>query len=109
MYNLSRCIHSCLCFLESLIASTLNIIIIFPAGNINILLMGDPGVAKSQMLAYIDRLAPRSKYSKSNLVRFDGQIHVVSTMDSGSTGWVEMLAKVIAIVVFLDVFINPGE
>ena len=23
--------------------------------------MGDPGVAKSQMLAYIDRLAPRSK------------------------------------------------
>ena len=36
-------------------------------GNINILLMGDPGVAKSQMLAYIDRLAPRSKqqYSKT--------------------------------------------
>ena len=28
--------------------------------------MGDPGVAKSQMLAYIDRLAPRSKYSMSN-------------------------------------------
>lgn len=25
------------------------------------LLMGDPGVAKSQMLGYIDRLAPRSK------------------------------------------------
>ena len=23
--------------------------------------MGDPGVAKSQMLGYIDRLAPRSK------------------------------------------------
>lgn len=89
-------------FLESLIASTLNNLIIFPAGNINILLMGDPGVAKSQMLAYIDRLAPRSKYSKSNFVRCDGQMHVVSTMDPGSTGWVKMLAKVIAIVVFLD-------
>ncbi|EDO37946.1 predicted protein [Nematostella vectensis] len=32
-------------------------------GNINILLMGDPGVAKSQMLSYIDRLAPRSQYT----------------------------------------------
>ncbi|KAG5853207.1 hypothetical protein ANANG_G00070630 [Anguilla anguilla] len=27
-------------------------------GNINICLMGDPGVAKSQLLSYIDRLAP---------------------------------------------------
>lgn len=31
------------------------------AGNINICLMGDPGVAKSQLLSYIDRLAPRSE------------------------------------------------
>lgn len=31
-------------------------------GNINICLMGDPGVAKSQLLGYIDRLAPRSMY-----------------------------------------------
>ena len=29
-------------------------------GNINIFLMGDPGVAKSQLLSYIDRIAPRS-------------------------------------------------
>ena len=43
---------------------TLNTVIFF-AGNINVLLMGDPGVAKSQMLAYIDRLAPRSKSSFS--------------------------------------------
>ena len=28
-------------------------------GNINICLMGDPGVAKSQLLSYMDRLAPR--------------------------------------------------
>ena len=32
-----------------------------PPGNINICLMGDPGVAKSQLLSYIDRLAPRSE------------------------------------------------
>ena len=30
-------------------------------GSINMCLMGDPGVAKSQLLGYIDRLAPRSK------------------------------------------------
>lgn len=34
-------------------------------GNINICLMGDPGVAKSQLLSYIDRLAPRSECSYS--------------------------------------------
>jgi len=32
-------------------------------GNINICLMGDPGVAKSQLLNYIDRLAVRSQYT----------------------------------------------
>ncbi|GFO31225.1 DNA replication licensing factor mcm7 [Plakobranchus ocellatus] len=31
--------------------------------NINICLMGDPGVAKSQLLSYIDRLAHRSQYT----------------------------------------------
>jgi DNA replication licensing factor MCM7 len=35
-------------------------------GNINICLMGDPGVAKSQLLGYIDRLAPRSKSRDSS-------------------------------------------
>ncbi len=32
-------------------------------GSINICLMGDPGVAKSQLLSYIARLAPRSQYT----------------------------------------------
>ena len=31
-------------------------------GNINICCMGDPGTAKSQLLSFVDRLAPRSKY-----------------------------------------------
>lgn len=32
-------------------------------GNINICLMGDPGVAKSQLLGYISRMATRSQYT----------------------------------------------
>jgi DNA replication licensing factor MCM7 len=32
-------------------------------GNINILLMGDPGVAKSQLLKYISNISPRGVYT----------------------------------------------
>ena len=32
-------------------------------GEINILLMGDPGVAKSQLLKYISNVAPRGVYT----------------------------------------------
>ena len=47
--------------LDLLLFIIIMIIISSFAGNINICLMGDPGVAKSQLLSYIDRLAPRSK------------------------------------------------
>lgn len=33
-------------------------------GNIHICLMGDPGVAKSQLLSHMDRIAHRSEYLK---------------------------------------------
>lgn len=39
-------------------------------GSINICLMGDPGVAKSQLLSYIDRLAPRSQYTTGQMCTF---------------------------------------
>ena len=32
-------------------------------GDINILLMGDPGVAQSQLLKYISNVAPRGVYT----------------------------------------------
>lgn len=32
--------------------------------------MGDPGVAKSQLLSYIDRLAPRSEYGQGQSLVF---------------------------------------
>ena len=32
-------------------------------GNLNMLLVGDPGVAKSQLLKYISHIAPRGVYT----------------------------------------------
>ncbi len=37
--------------------------IFFLAGDINVCLMGDPGVAKSQMLKWVSTLAPRAIYT----------------------------------------------
>ena len=32
-------------------------------GEINVLLVGDPGVSKSQLLSYVNKLAPRGMYT----------------------------------------------
>ena len=45
-------------------------------GNINVCLMGDPGVAKSQLLGYIDRLAPRSKLELSRVFQCFALYHI---------------------------------
>ena len=55
-------------------------------GSINICLMGDPGVAKSQLLKFIDRLAPRSTLAlccfhffmrkNHDIIRFNGKSQV---------------------------------
>ena len=39
-------------------------------GNINSLLMGDPGVAKSQLLKYVSHLVPRGVYTTRALLVF---------------------------------------
>ena len=43
-----------------------NYYIYFEKGALNILLVGDPGVAKSHLLTYVDRLAFRSQYTRGS-------------------------------------------
>ena len=49
-------------------------------GNINICLMGDPGVAKSQLLSYIDRLAPRCESAGGRGGRRQWACHMLSCL-----------------------------
>ena len=53
-------IHMCTC----------TYIYLTSTGNINICLMGDPGVAKSQLLCYIDHIAPRSNSIHSSQLSY---------------------------------------
>lgn len=41
-------------------------------GDINLLLLGDPGTAKSQFLKYVEKVAQRAVYTTGNLLVFAG-------------------------------------
>lgn len=41
-------------------------------GDINLLLLGDPGTAKSQFLKYVEKVAQRAVYTTGHLLRLAG-------------------------------------
>jgi len=57
---------------------------LFLLGSINICLMGDPGVAKSQLLGFIDRLAPRSRTS-TYIIQSSLPVSISSSSSSSSS------------------------
>ncbi len=56
--------------------------------NIHILLIGDPGTAKSQMLKYVDRLAPKSLYVSGKSATGGGLTAIAEKDEFGEGGWV---------------------
>ncbi|NPA86857.1 MAG: minichromosome maintenance protein MCM, partial [Candidatus Diapherotrites archaeon] len=57
-------------------------------GNIHILLLGDPGTGKSQMLEYAARLAPKSFYVAGKTVTGAGLTASAERDEFGEGGWV---------------------
>ncbi len=57
-------------------------------GNIHILLMGDPGTGKSQLLEYATRLSPKSFYVAGKSVTGAGLTAVAERDEFGEGGWV---------------------
>jgi len=56
--------------------------------NIHILLIGDPGTAKSQILKYVDRLAPKSIYVSGKSATGGGLTAIAEKDEFGEGGWV---------------------
>jgi replicative DNA helicase Mcm len=56
--------------------------------NIHILLIGDPGTAKSQILKYVDRLAPKSMYVSGKSATGGGLTAIAEKDEFGEGGWV---------------------
>ena len=56
-------------------------------GDIHVLLVGDPGLAKSQLLRYIARLAPRGIYASGRMATGAGLIAAAVKDDFGDGGW----------------------
>jgi len=57
-------------------------------GNMHILLIGDPGTAKSQMLKYVNRLAPKSLYVSGKSATGGGLTAIAEKDEFGEGGWV---------------------
>lgn len=57
-------------------------------GNMHILLIGDPGTAKSQILKYVDRLAPKSLYVSGKSASGGGLTAIAEKDEFGEGGWV---------------------
>jgi replicative DNA helicase Mcm len=56
--------------------------------SIHILMIGDPGTAKSQILKYVDRLAPKSLYVSGKSATGGGLTAIAEKDEFGEGGWV---------------------